>query len=208
MTELRGAIRLQPDHAAAHFSFGVALFRQARVDLALDEFRETIRLQPDHAAAHSEVGAILCDFKQDYDAAIAEFREAIRLKPDDPIAHYGLGNVFSHRDNPEDALVEYREVLRLKPGNAEVHEAIDRTLARLAQEIEREHHPEHARLDLDLAGVRDFPGLNELPEAAGPIACLLGPTERSPGKVASSIAPGENGARRSSAITRPSCPLL
>ena len=55
VTELRGAIRLQPDHAAAHFSFGVALFRQARVDLALDEFRETIRLQPDHAAAHSEV---------------------------------------------------------------------------------------------------------------------------------------------------------
>ena len=103
--------------------------RPAWID-ALDEFRETIRLQPDHAAAHSEVGAILCDFKQDYDAAIAEFREAIRLKPDDPIAHYGLGNVFSHRGNPEDALVEYREVLRLKPGNAEVHEAIGRTLAR------------------------------------------------------------------------------
>ena len=105
MTELREAIRLQPDHAAAHFSLGAALFRQARVDLAFDEFRETIRLPPDHAAAHSEVGAMLCDFKQDYDAAIAEFRKAIRLNPDDPIAHYGLGNVFSRRDNSKEALV-------------------------------------------------------------------------------------------------------
>jgi tetratricopeptide (TPR) repeat protein len=103
------------------------------VDDALAEFREAIRLQPDHAAAHSEVGAILCDFKHDYDAAISEFRTAIRLEPDDPDPHYGLGNALSHRGKLEEALAQYREVLRLKPGNAEVRETLGMTLAHLAK---------------------------------------------------------------------------
>ena len=116
---LREAIRLQPDHASAHFHLGVVRFRQARVDDALAEFREAIRLKPGVAAAHNEVGAILCDFKRDYDGAIAAFREAIRLEPDDVISQVLRPGQCSGQQgaSQREAAAQYREAwLRLGRG--------------------------------------------------------------------------------------------
>jgi serine/threonine-protein kinase len=59
IAEYHEAIRLNKDHAAAHYSLGNVLRDKGRLDEAIDEFKEAIRIKKDYAEAHCNLGKVL-----------------------------------------------------------------------------------------------------------------------------------------------------
>jgi len=117
----REAVRLRPDDASAHFSLGVALHIQGKLDQARDEYRSAIRLQPDNAAVHDNLSELLGKQRK-LDEAIAEHRTAIRLQPDFANAHNTLGDIlFTVKQDCAGAAVEFRAAIRLQPDHPTYH---------------------------------------------------------------------------------------
>lgn len=73
--ELKRAIELDPDHAAAYFYRGESLNQLDRVDEALEMLERAVELQPRNARAYYTMG-ILYDKKLQKDKATALFRKA------------------------------------------------------------------------------------------------------------------------------------
>ncbi len=81
------AVRLDPDDAFAHYTFGIALTLTAELDRAMAEQKRALQLNPNFAAAIAEIGRYLA-FSGEYRGAIAHLDRAIRISPGD--AHYFL----------------------------------------------------------------------------------------------------------------------
>jgi serine/threonine-protein kinase len=78
VAEYRGAIQLKPDYAEAHYSLGLALGRQGKLDIAVAEYREAIRLKPHYAEAHCNLGQLLRN-RGDFAESLAEYRKGHEL---------------------------------------------------------------------------------------------------------------------------------
>ena len=96
------------------------LFKQDKVDDAIEEFRAALRIRPDHVDARANLGSGLAS-KGLADEAIAELREALRLKPEGVDIHYNLGNALATQGKVDEAIAEYREALRLQPNRFDIH---------------------------------------------------------------------------------------
>ncbi len=115
MAECREALRVDRNSEDAHGILAMVLGAGGKLDEAIAEYRELLRLRPERFEAHLNLGAILCDYKHDYDGAIAEFRQALRLKPDHPVTRYNLGNALRQQGKFDEAIAEYRGAFRLDP---------------------------------------------------------------------------------------------
>src|SRR5439155_1362836 len=94
ITTYRGAIRLKPEYAEAHWNLGSVLHSQGDVPGAIVEFRKAIDLQPDLGAeAHNALGIVL-HAHGDLPGAIVEFRKAIARKPGYADAYCNLGHAL------------------------------------------------------------------------------------------------------------------
>jgi superkiller protein 3 len=119
VAELREAIRLDPESAAAHINLAIVLNEQGKLAEVVAEFREAIRVEPTSTTAHEGLGAGL--YRQGKpDEAIAEMREALRLRPDHDKVHNNLAWAFlmtpgRPRRDLEEALVHARTAVELKP---------------------------------------------------------------------------------------------
>jgi tetratricopeptide (TPR) repeat protein len=82
-THYARAIRLDPNHAAAHARLGLLFARSERLTRAVDELRTAVRLRPGDANGHANLGNVLL-LQGDVAAAIASYESALRLRPDDP----------------------------------------------------------------------------------------------------------------------------
>jgi tetratricopeptide (TPR) repeat protein len=107
IVELKEAVRLKPDDAAAHCNLGIALQTKGQVDQAIAEYQEAIRLKEDWAAAHSNLGAAL-SAKGRLDEAIAEFQQAIALDPKSADLHCNFGQALREQGEFAAALEELR----------------------------------------------------------------------------------------------------
>ena len=81
MVHFRAAIRLQPDHAQAHYNLSVLLTDLGQFDEALLELQTVRRLLPDQPEIAYKLGVLLSNHGR-YEEACANFAEALRLKPD------------------------------------------------------------------------------------------------------------------------------
>jgi serine/threonine protein kinase/Flp pilus assembly protein TadD len=114
----RTSLRHRPDSANGHYSVGMALHHQGKTDDAVAEFREAIRLKPGLVEAYVNLGALLCDFKKDYEGAITALRTAIRLQPDHVAAHRNLSVALQKQGKLPEAEEMLRKLVRLKPNDA------------------------------------------------------------------------------------------
>lgn len=120
VSELREALRLQPDFVEARASLGFALFNMGEVDSAIEEYRAVLQLQPTAARAHLNLATALMA-KHDWPAARVELEEAVRLQPDLVQAYYGLGAVRYTLGDVQGAIESYRHALHYKPDYADAH---------------------------------------------------------------------------------------
>jgi tetratricopeptide (TPR) repeat protein len=59
ISQLQEAVRLKPDHAAAHYNLGIALGMKGQLDEAISQYQETIRLNADYADAKGKLAKAL-----------------------------------------------------------------------------------------------------------------------------------------------------
>jgi tetratricopeptide (TPR) repeat protein len=115
------AIRLRPDYADAHVGLGIAFQTKGNADEGIAAYKEAIRFGKGNPQAHTNLGALLCDYKKDYDGAIKEFREAIRLQKNYPDAHRNLGIALEGKGQLDEAIAAYRDAIRVRKDFHEAH---------------------------------------------------------------------------------------
>jgi len=132
---LRGALRLNPEMAAARYHLAAALRAAGDFAGAEDALREALRRAPKSGPTHNLLGLIL--FKRgDVAGAVAELRASAQLQPTDAIVHFNLARVLEKVD-AQSALEEYRIASTLAPDNAAIkvgHEQFERAATAAAEQ--------------------------------------------------------------------------
>jgi tetratricopeptide (TPR) repeat protein len=83
MTEYEEALRLQPDHAEAHYDLGTALAQvPGRLPQVIAEFQPALRSEPDLFEAHVNLANALAESPGRLAEAITEYYAALRIRPD------------------------------------------------------------------------------------------------------------------------------
>jgi tetratricopeptide (TPR) repeat protein len=130
---------------------GVMLFRQGKVQEAINHHEQAVRLKPDFAEAHYNLGLALEKLGRTQEA-IQHYEQALRIKPDFAEALNNLGNALDKLDRPLEAISHWEQALRLKPDFAEVYYNLGNALFRQGKVQEAIGHYEQAvRLKPDLA---------------------------------------------------------
>jgi Flp pilus assembly protein TadD len=95
IAEFRTALRLNPNHVAAHTNLGNALVVQGDFNEALDEYRTALRLNPSHVAAHVGMGVALKRLGRKGEAQ-GEFQQALQLLERVPGSEKKIETVRQH----------------------------------------------------------------------------------------------------------------
>jgi tetratricopeptide (TPR) repeat protein len=133
--ELREALRVQPEFAAARMSLGAALYQIGDLDGAIEAYHSALRTQPDLAHAHVNLATVHI-VKREWASARNELQAALQLQPDLVRAHYALGVVRYGLGDRRGAIEAYRAALELKPDYADAHYSLGLLLKLANQEGE------------------------------------------------------------------------
>jgi predicted O-linked N-acetylglucosamine transferase (SPINDLY family) len=127
-TQCRNALKLDPNHAAAHNNLGLALHSLGLYEQSAASCRQAIALRPNFAEAHNNLGNALIDVGQLY-AAMQSYRRAIELKPNFAEAHNNLGGTLKDTGQFEASIASYRRAVELRPDYFEAHSNLLFTLS-------------------------------------------------------------------------------
>jgi protein O-GlcNAc transferase len=117
------AMSLQPDDAAFHLNYGVALMAVGRRAEAIASFREALRLQPDFPHAHNNLANALHEMG-DRAQARGHWHKAIELQPDYAEAHHNLAQALVDDGQYDDALRHAGQAVRLAPNHGPAHRVL------------------------------------------------------------------------------------
>jgi len=120
------------EEALTRNNFGLALWKQRKVDEAIVAYQQAIELDPNTAVYHSNLG-LAYEFKGDLIEAISEYRNAVRLAPNSSLAHNDLGLALYKQKNLREAADEYRVAIDLDPQKTVYHS----NLALALEEMEK-----------------------------------------------------------------------
>jgi len=120
VSELREALRRDPDLVEARTMLGFALFNMGELDGAIEEYRAVLQREPAAPRAHLNLATALMA-KHDWPGARVALQEAVRLQPDLVQAHYSLGAVRYTLGDVQGAIDSYRQALRHKSDYADAH---------------------------------------------------------------------------------------
>ncbi|HEY3197044.1 MAG TPA: tetratricopeptide repeat protein [Nitrospirales bacterium] len=123
LAELREAIRLNPNHADAHFTLGVELYTSGDVAGGIVELREAVRLKPHHADARYHLAKALL-IQRDALTLTEKNRGAGSGEPVLAEAYVELGKSLIAAGNFTEAVMELREAIRLEPSFVEAHASL------------------------------------------------------------------------------------
>ena len=120
--KMKRFVSLQPENAAAHYLYAVALIKQAEhqnnLTKAEAELNTAIKLDPRLGDAYLQLG-ILCAEREDFPAAIAALQKAIENTAQPVDAHYRLAQVYRRMGDSEKANQEVAEYKKLSEQNDE-----------------------------------------------------------------------------------------
>jgi tetratricopeptide (TPR) repeat protein len=116
ITELRDAIRLDPQSARAYSGLGLALRAEKSLPESTAAYQEAIRLDPDLIDAHNGLAVTLAN-QGKLNEAVTEFREIIRIDPDSAIGYYNLAYALADLDRDVESAAALREVVRINPNH-------------------------------------------------------------------------------------------
>jgi tetratricopeptide (TPR) repeat protein len=99
------AIRINPNHAGAHYGLGLIYLQDKEYLLAEQEFKEVVRIDPVMLDGYFGLAA-LYDEREDWQNAIREYREVLRIHPNDAEAREKLIWDLLETNAPGDAQAE------------------------------------------------------------------------------------------------------
>jgi TonB family protein len=134
-TQLREAIRLEPDFGEAHSRLALTLRGKGDIKGAVAEYREAVRVEPDNFIAHTGLASALTDIG-DPSGAIAEYRAAVAVLPEFAGGHAKLASALEASGDLHAAANEFRECIRLKPDFPGFRTDLARTLDKLGDHQE------------------------------------------------------------------------
>lgn len=129
---LRQALRMTPEHGAAHLLMAMACVQQGRADAALLHALQAVALCPDDADAHLVLGRTH-KLMHRLPAAVAAYRQAVALHPGHAEALVSLGIALKHSGELAAAQQCYEQALAAKPGLAAAHANLAYVRAALAE---------------------------------------------------------------------------
>jgi len=127
--QCRKALELNPKNAIVHFTLGVALAHQEKLDEAIRHFSEAISLEPGYVDAHYSLGQAMARQGKS-DEAVRHFSAVLRLKPDHAEARGYIGSIMFAGGMLKEAAVHLSEAVRLDPNYADAHYNISQVMFR------------------------------------------------------------------------------
>jgi tetratricopeptide (TPR) repeat protein len=103
---------------------GIMLLRQAKPQLAIDQFRRAIVINPKSEIAYNNIGVAMATLAKKENAepdgaklgeAILQFQEAIKAKPRYALPYNNLGLALMNFNRINDAVSSYRTAIRVAP---------------------------------------------------------------------------------------------
>ncbi len=151
-------LRLEPEHARAHYYSGLSLIQLGQAEAAIEHLQKSISLDPENRAARIQLGDASTRLGRWEDAARA-YSQALALQPDDVGTAIKLGNVYLAGQLFADAARLYERTLKLLPDNAVLHRHLGAALHRMGRtqkaidSLKRaiELRPDYAKARIDLA---------------------------------------------------------
>lgn len=124
-----GVLRVDPEHAEAHFRRGYSFARLGRLEEALEANGRALELRPDFAEAHNNRGYIL-SLQGHFPDALVSLQQALELRPEYDDAHVNRAIVLARLGRFQEAMNEFNIALGLRPESYYAYLNLGITLSR------------------------------------------------------------------------------
>lgn len=113
------SVSIEPSYAPGWYWLGVANFRKAQYDVAIQAFSKVIELKPSGVQYQSSYDFLGWShyWKGDFKKAISYFNSSLKIKPNDQGSLNGRGWSYYKKGNYESAINSFNNVLDIKPNN-------------------------------------------------------------------------------------------
>ena len=105
----------------SHFTRGLELGREGKVQEAVDELSKAVAAEPGHVPARTSLGVAFHRLGDD-DRALSCYEAALRMDPKQAEAHYFRANILHGRGDIREAIKEYTAAIGLNPELIEAHQ--------------------------------------------------------------------------------------
>ncbi|MGD1699256.1 TIGR03032 family protein [Dapis sp. BLCC M229] len=173
ITNLRQAITLKPDFAAAYNNLGTILQTQEQFTEAKQCYEKGLELNPNIAQAHSNL-ATIWQLEGNIEQAKRGLTQALQLNPHYTPALTNLAGIYQQEGNFEEAKKLLNQAIKQDPQNLAAQLKIvtilseegylNRALAILNSLLKQ--HPENAEIYLKIAQIHEFRGEQDLAATA------------------------------------------
>jgi len=119
-------IKLQPNHAAAHYNLALALQSSGQAKKAISHYCAVLAHNPEHVPSLTNLGALYRDSAQLEDA-LTLLEKAVQHQPGFAAARNTLGLTYCDLGRYDEALEQFRSALQLQPGLLDAATNIART---------------------------------------------------------------------------------
>jgi len=116
-------IQVTEDNDIAHANLGLVLYRQDRVDEAVEHYRRALVLHPRYAVVHFNLGLALED-KGLFDEAVDNWRQAAQAVHDKHLHYHAirnLGRLLGRQGKLDEALTYCRQALDMNPDDPDTN---------------------------------------------------------------------------------------
>jgi superkiller protein 3 len=124
---LEAVIRVEPDHATAHYLLGLTYRRQEQRQEAE---RELILFKQINDAREHDQTAILSLQQGSEERALEELQEALRIYPADSVAHFQLARLYLKRGDLPTAIGHFEKAIEARPSFADAYKELTRVYCR------------------------------------------------------------------------------
>ena len=144
-------LEVDDESATGHVGLANVLFKQNRVDEAIEHARRAVAIAPGYAQAHNDLGVGLA-LQGRHEDAIEQYELALAIEPKNDEARSNWGVAMARRGDLDGAIVQYRSALTANPDNADAHVNWGNALVRSNRPEEAiEHYREALRIRPDHA---------------------------------------------------------
>jgi protein O-mannosyl-transferase len=116
----RTALLRTPGNYMAHNNIGTELYREGRLDQALEEFRQTVRINPAFVEGQFNLGTLLLATGR-FPEAVDALQVTLKLNPEYAPAHNNLGAAYLKMRRWDDAIASLRRAIELKPNYSDAY---------------------------------------------------------------------------------------